>query len=233
MNNLRLIGLALGGSFGLLAAAPATAVTTTLDFSGNICGVAGNQPCGNYSQIGQNYGDGTGVNVSYRSFNSGDGTTFEPYLKYWNTGYGDLVNVVWGGANSSQYGAEITFSALAGYELRILGFDAGCYLNRTSCQNFPFSINALGGAQVASGSATPAANSHDTFAFNMAYSSNGYVLSWGPDAYDGGLDNIAFEVRQITMGVVPEPSTWALLILGFGLVGGAMRRRTALSVSAA
>ena len=26
-------------------------------------------------------------------------------------------------------------------------------------------------------------------------------------------------------GVVPEPSTWALLILGFGAIGGAMRRR--------
>lgn len=27
-------------------------------------------------------------------------------------------------------------------------------------------------------------------------------------------------------GAVPEPSTWALMILGFGFVGGAMRRRT-------
>lgn len=28
-----------------------------------------------------------------------------------------------------------------------------------------------------------------------------------------------------TIGAVPEPSTWAMLIIGFGLVGGAMRRR--------
>jgi hypothetical protein len=28
-------------------------------------------------------------------------------------------------------------------------------------------------------------------------------------------------------GAVPEPATWAMLILGFGLVGSAMRRRTA------
>jgi len=26
---------------------------------------------------------------------------------------------------------------------------------------------------------------------------------------------------------VPEPATWALMILGFGAVGGAMRRRNA------
>ena len=31
----------------------------------------------------------------------------------------------------------------------------------------------------------------------------------------------------ILAGVVPEPATWALMILGFGAVGGALRRRTA------
>jgi len=29
-------------------------------------------------------------------------------------------------------------------------------------------------------------------------------------------------------GAVPEPTTWALMILGFGLAGGAMRRRAPL-----
>ncbi|MFN7175352.1 MAG: PEPxxWA-CTERM sorting domain-containing protein, partial [Thermaurantiacus sp.] len=28
-------------------------------------------------------------------------------------------------------------------------------------------------------------------------------------------------------GVIPEPATWAMLIAGFGLVGGAARRRRA------
>ncbi|MBM6577743.1 PEP-CTERM sorting domain-containing protein [Microvirga sp. SRT01] len=27
------------------------------------------------------------------------------------------------------------------------------------------------------------------------------------------------------IGAVPEPSTWAMMIVGFGMVGGAMRRR--------
>ena len=31
--------------------------------------------------------------------------------------------------------------------------------------------------------------------------------------------------RQVFLAAVPEPSTWALLILGFGTVGGAMRSR--------
>lgn len=36
-----------------------------------------------------------------------------------------------------------------------------------------------------------------------------------------------FGVNVVSINAVPEPSTWALLITGFGLVGAAMRRRTA------
>lgn len=34
----------------------------------------------------------------------------------------------------------------------------------------------------------------------------------------------------INLGAVPEPSTWALMILGFGLVGAGMRRKSAVAV---
>ena len=46
--------------------------------------------------------------------------------------------------------------------------------------------------------------------------------------------SFAFDVLNVDTatgpGGVPEPATWALMILGFGAVGGAMRRRTKLSV---
>lgn len=225
------LGVITMAAFGAVAAAPASAVTTNLNFSGAICGPAGDQACGDGSQIGQNYGDGTGVDVSYRSYFTANDATHENYLKHWLGNYGDLQSVVWGGAGPTGYGSEITFTALAGFELKILGFDAACYLNRASCQTFPFSIREIGGGLAASGSATPAAGGHDTFAFNLGYSSTGYVLRWGPDGYDGGLDNIAFDVRAIGAGGVPEPSAWALLIVGFGLVGGTMRSRSRGSVA--
>ena len=41
----------------------------------------------------------------------------------------------------------------------------------------------------------------------------------------------AGEIRG-QVGEVPEPATWALMISGFGLVGGAMRRRVAATVAA-
>ena len=36
------------------------------------------------------------------------------------------------------------------------------------------------------------------------------------------IDNVTFSVAS---AYVPEPATWALMILGFGAIGGAMRRR--------
>ncbi len=41
------------------------------------------------------------------------------------------------------------------------------------------------------------------------------------------FQNIGFtaEVSTPVPGGVPEPATWAMLILGFGLVGAAARRR--------
>ena len=41
----------------------------------------------------------------------------------------------------------------------------------------------------------------------------------------GGLPNVDAIVDNISIsGAVPEPAAWALMILGFGLVGGALRR---------
>ncbi len=37
-------------------------------------------------------------------------------------------------------------------------------------------------------------------------------------------------VFSYTTGAVPEPGTWALMILGFGLVGYAMRRRSSVQI---
>lgn len=45
----------------------------------------------------------------------------------------------------------------------------------------------------------------------------------------GGVDRTfdAFKIGQITATAVPEPATWALMILGFGAVGTALRSRRA------
>lgn len=222
------------GSVGF--ADPAQAVTV-LDFTGNICGAAGNHACGNNDEIGQNYGDSAAIDVQYRSARASDGSTQESFLKYWTTQYGDLNGVAWGGLNSNDYYSEISFLPSLGYEVTITGFDAGCYQNAASCQSFPFEITELFvfsqatnlsapafGSMSTSGSATPPNGGHQTLTFTLPYSSAGYVLRWGPDGYNAGLDNIRFDVRLVSTSV-PEPATWGLMMLGFGAVGGAMRAR--------
>jgi hypothetical protein len=49
-----------------------------------------------------------------------------------------------------------------------------------------------------------------------------------------GTNNVVFDANTtLTAGAVPEPATWGLMILGFGVIGGAMRRRRAGAVRVA
>jgi hypothetical protein len=88
-------------------------------------------------------------------------------------------------------------------------------------------------------------------AFNQSWSTSANPFSdlklhfWSPDAWGaegitltgkmairgegGSAHGIQFKVGEFTPFVteVPEPATWAMLILGFGLVGASMRRRQA------
>ncbi len=72
-----------------------------------------------------------------------------------------------------------------------------------------------------------------TGSFTLTHNMNGYVALGNADgAYSGndfGIDDISL-TRQMGHGeqaqvAVPEPASWALMLAGFGLVGGALRRR--------
>ncbi len=43
----------------------------------------------------------------------------------------------------------------------------------------------------------------------------------------------SFEVDNLAVSYVPEPATWAMLIIGFGLVGATVRRRRGIAATAA
>jgi uncharacterized protein YjiK len=49
---------------------------------------------------------------------------------------------------------------------------------------------------------------------------------------DGDGPNQSYLVKLGFAGAVPEPSTWAMMVMGFGLIGGAMRRRRAVPARA-
>lgn len=216
VKNFLIATVALGGA---VAALPAPAAATVLDFSGAICT---SDPCANGGTILQSYGDGAGVDVNYASYNYPAGTLFQPDLIYWDAAYGDLHGVVWGGADSVSSSSRITLTALPGYEISLLSFDIATYLANSASS--PVLIESLGGSSILAAEIPTLWPLHNHVGVNSAWFTDGIALNWGPDGFNVGLDNIAFEVRAITGGPVPEPATWAMLILGFAAVGDTLRR---------
>lgn len=51
-----------------------------------------------------------------------------------------------------------------------------------------------------------------------------------PDDFPGGSDTVVYSLGQVTVpaAAVPEPTSWAMMLGGFGLLGATARRRSRL-----
>jgi hypothetical protein len=218
----RVLSSAMGAVLVLGLSAAHASTSATLDFSGSICGVAGDQVCGNYAEIGQSYGDVAGVlDVSHLSRSSPDGAVYETFLKYWSTDYSGLTGVAWGGNDGVGYTAEFKFTPLNGGTVSLLGFDMGDFLNRNRGSSVAV-YDAGTNAMLWSGGSFDPDLTATNFSPNVS-SSAGLVLRWGPDAFDVGVDNIQLSVSGAPS--VPEPGVVALALAGLGMIGLMLRRR--------
>lgn len=57
------------------------------------------------------------------------------------------------------------------------------------------------------------------------------VTNVGDANYQSGLAFAGLTINNVPVDGVPEPTTWAMLILGFGLIGTAMRRQSKVNVA--
>ena len=210
-----------------LAATPATAATT-LTFS-SACGGL----CTDGDNISQSYGDIAGIlNMSYRSVTSNGSTMTLPNAnnaRIWSTGYGDLVDTVWGGEGGA---LEIAFNLLdPNKKITLNSVDYAGYGGNVATQLALYSFSSAGGFYLpllASGAVTAPGVGHSTWSPNYT-SNNGFILHFGPDGYLGGIGGLSFTISDINaVTPVPEAATWLSMILGFGVVGAAMRRRSSL-----
>ena len=159
---------------------------------------------------------------------------------------GTPINSAWLANNSTSYWATPAANGntsfdptAAGYYNYTLTFDIGTGFNSGSASfNGRFAVdNAVASIKLNG---------------NVINGSGGTYNRWTAFSADsgfvGGTNTLTFNVVNLAqssgnptglrveflgsnVAAVPEPATWALFILGFGLVGGVMRRRTTASMA--
>lgn len=209
---LAAVALAILSSF--LPSVPATA--STIDF--DQAQACGGSSCDNFvnNTISQSYGDVAGVvDVSYSSSAGG--------LNWWGTGYTPLIGVAYGQSSTS-----IAITPLAGQAVTLNGFDMAAYVTDAGLSTV-VTIEDLSGNILAVSSTI--VTHPTTFAFGVT-GTNGIRINWngGVSSLNLGIDNIDYSL--VSVSPVPEPATWAMMILGFAGVGLlAYRRRNPVVVA--
>jgi choice-of-anchor C domain-containing protein len=148
---------------------------------------------------------------------------------YWTNNGGSAGSIDLAGSSPGTLAQ--TFATVAGQAYRVTFFIAGNNGGGSAIK----SLNVL-----ATGGST-ANYAFDTTGFgrtNMGWSERFYNFrasgSSSTLSFAAGSDSSFFgpALDDVSIAAVPEPTTWAMMILGFAVVGGAMRRRkTAVRVT--
>jgi hypothetical protein len=149
-------------------------------------------------------------------------------LMYVGNGAPNLGDIVW-------QSSTIAISANTTYFFEAFAMNVCCsfVLPGNSDPNFTFRISLNGGATSDLATLTIPANQAGTWFglstnFNSGAATSVQLSLINANTVRAGndfaVDDISLSTRSVVNGV-PEPTTWAMLTLGFGAVGGLMRRR--------
>lgn len=193
----------------------------------------------NWSGVGQ-WQYGLGVQSSGDSEHTVDNNGYRDVLIFqfdravslgqatFNTGFGTPGN-----NNDGWYGFNDTDATIG---LAQVDYSAlGKTYADTSAAIFNAAAGQLGASAYGSGSVGESGNS-TRFVGNGSYG-NVWMIAAALDNPDSHKDSFKLGSLEVTMPIdvtpgVPEPTSWAMLILGLGGVGGAMRRRAAAARTA-
>ena len=209
--------LAVGAAIGLSGVAPAYAANVNLVTNGNFANAVGytsdyaNCGSGPYvcapSTAGNSYfaTNASSVNGSFYPLtdHTGDGSNL---LVLDPSGLGSFFIQTFAVAANSTYTLSFFASQLnfgSSIIASVNGTSFGTFTPGTGWTPFSQTYNT--------GSATQATLRLDAGSTSQSYN-------------DFAVDDVAF-TGPAAPGAVPEPATWAMMILGFGLVGSGLRRR--------
>jgi hypothetical protein len=231
MSKLAVFGV---GAALLLAAAPASAITTFADFS-----PTSNSP--NIFYTGTDDGSGTITSVDqlvHFAFldpdGSTNGTTFDVLMNLTaTTGAASVVGgslallPITDGVLTFTSAAPITWGGHTGTNLLTVNFSGGMLsaLLGGSTANYgnstpPFTVNFTSDfLDFSSSTARDLAFAIDAINPGVGFAFGGVRNNFGTVSGNFGSDATAGNPQ----GVVPEPASWALMFVGFGLAGSVMR----------
>lgn len=144
-----------------------------------------------------------------------------------NTDVAGRAVFTWTGAEFSAGGQYTAQAQLFSDGRMILGFDG---------PSIPFAHSSLTGLSDAPG-VDPGGTDLSAGSFSAG---NTFYEVFAPQTFDLNQSNLfitptaggGFDVSRLAAGSVPEPASWALLTIGFGLAGAALRRRRFTEVTA-
>lgn len=213
---MRLTAFLAAASAALAISGTAAAATTTIDFSGDAAGVKAE------GFVSSGYGGlafftdlGAGIEVGdYSPQSSGKG------LLVRNDSNGNfLVGVFNDGGHtfmSLDFGNDDPFFTTVADRAVLTVYLGGVQVGQT--------IMALNRNDILDQTISFNGGLFDNFTFAYLNAAGG-PFTGGPGTNVGLIE----VVDNVTFGVVPEPSTWAMMILGVGGIGALLRRRRSLA----
>jgi len=201
-----------------------------LDYGDNVTGAVMAVPGGFFTYGDE--GEGFTPDVSVDIF-SATATATDPRVRLWQTGYGDLVNVIFaeGAGTAGAPLLSVRLTAAPGYAVDLYGFDLAGF----GADYVIAGVSVFAGATTLFSEANVLVQGdlsgpgHTTFAFATPLSAPELLVevdlsNLAPGIQDNvGMDSIRF--GQTPPRVVPEPATALLLLGGLALTAVVRRRR--------